>query len=88
VALLPNRLATYAGIATGIIGAVVPVAIDMDTTTVAGWITGVGAIIGAIGLWMVGWQKHEGRTASAALDDPTFPLAPDEPQAAAVVVMP
>lgn len=63
MSLLPNRVATYAGIATGIIGAVIPVAIGMDTTTIVGWVAGIGAIITAISVWMAGHIKYEARQA-------------------------
>lgn len=83
--LLPNRVATYFGILTGIVGAVIPVVVDMDTTSIAGWIAGIGTILGAVSVWLVGWQKHEARTATAPADDPVFPVVEDEAQSAAVV---
>lgn len=84
--ILPNRLATYAGIATGIIGAIIPVAISMDTTSIVGWVAGIGAVITAISVWLAGWQKHEARqTLTAGPDDPAFPVVPDEGQSAIVV---
>lgn len=57
----PNRLATYlvagAGAATAI---AVPLS-DLDTSSMAGIITGVAAILTAFALWMRGWQQFENR---------------------------
>lgn len=59
--MLPNRLAVYFLIASGLAGALVPVIADFDTESVVGWIAGIGAITAAIGTWLRGWQKHEER---------------------------
>lgn len=85
--ILPNRIATYSGVLVGIVGAVIPVVVDMDTTSVAGWIAGIGAAITAIAVWLQGWQKHEARQALVTVaDDPAFPVVPDEAQSPDVAV--
>lgn len=74
---LPNRVAVYFLVAVGAIAAAVPVLADFDSTSVAGWIAGVGAIATAVYKWLDGWQKFE-----VALETPRD--APRDPIAALV----
>jgi hypothetical protein len=83
----PNRLATYLTIAAGVATAIAPAVADLDTTSVITLGLGLGGIVGAFWKWMTGWQQHEERLASAAADDPAFPVADDEAQNAEVAVV-
>ena len=64
-ALAPNRVAVYLTAASGVTAAIaVPVA-NLDTTSTAGVIGGLAAILGAVYKWLDGWQKHEARGGTA-----------------------
>lgn len=56
-----NRIVVILTVITGLVGAVVPVLANMDTSSVAGWIAGLGAATTAVITWLLGWQKHEAR---------------------------
>jgi hypothetical protein len=55
--LLPNRIAVYMLIVFGIAAAVLPVAANMDWTSTAGVLGGLGAIAAALVTWLRGWTS-------------------------------
>jgi len=56
-----NRLAAYAVALAGLLTAIsVPLA-NLDTTSVAGVIAGLTAIVAAFLAWLKGWRDHEAR---------------------------
>lgn len=56
---LPNRIATGLLVVCGLAAAVLPVAGNMDWTSTAGVVAGVGAIAAALVTWLKGWQQNE-----------------------------
>jgi hypothetical protein len=64
----PNRIATYLVAGAGALAAIAVPLASLDITSVVGVVTGMGAILTAFGVWMVGWQKYESR-----LVDPNAP---------------
>lgn len=57
----PNRIAVYLTVLAGVAGALAPVVADMDWSSVAGIVAGLGAIVATVVKWLDGWQKHEAR---------------------------
>jgi len=55
-------MAVYFVAAAALATAIVPVLADFDTTSVIGWVGGLGALAGVVGVWLNGWQKYEERT--------------------------
>lgn len=60
----PNRVVAVLTVLMGVGGAVAPVLANMDWQSTAGVIAGVGAATTAAVTWLLGWQKHESRTAA------------------------
>lgn len=56
---LPNRLATMLLMVFGVAAAVLPVVANMDWTSTAGVIAGLGAISAALLTWLKGWKDNE-----------------------------
>ena len=56
---LPNRLATYLLVLCGAAAAVLPVLANLDWTSTAGVIAGIGAVAAALVTWLKGWQQNE-----------------------------
>jgi hypothetical protein len=63
--ITPNRIVAAGTVALGILGAVLVPLANMDLTSAAGVIAGLGAATLAALKWLDGWQKHEERTAFA-----------------------
>jgi hypothetical protein len=74
--LAPNRLAVYLTAGAGLLAAVAVPLADMDGSSVAGVIAGLGAIALVVHKWLGGWQLYEERREMQA------ELAPEEPAAA------
>jgi uncharacterized membrane protein YebE (DUF533 family) len=82
----PNRVVAIATAVIALILGLLPVLGGMDTTSTAGIIAGIAALLGVAYKWLDGWQKHEARLATTAgPDDPAFPVVGDEVQNQIVV---
>lgn len=55
----PNRLVAVALAVCGFAAAVLPVAANLDWTSTAGVLGGLGAVAAAAVTWLLGWQKWE-----------------------------
>lgn len=65
--LKPNRVATYLTALSGLAAAIaVPVA-NLDTTSTAGVLGGLAAILAVAYKWLDGWQHHEAQVAAATV---------------------
>jgi protein-S-isoprenylcysteine O-methyltransferase Ste14 len=61
-----NRIVALVTALVGLAGAVAPAVANMDWSSTAGVIAGVGVVAAAAIKWLDGWQKHEARTAGTA----------------------
>lgn len=59
--MLPNRIALYLTSIAALLVALAPVVADLDWTSTAGLIGGLGAIALVVNKWLEGWQKYEER---------------------------
>jgi hypothetical protein len=62
---LPNRLATMLLLILGGIAAALPAVANMDWTSTAGVIAGIGAVAAALVTWLKGWQANESENLSS-----------------------
>lgn len=71
---MPNRIVSYTIALLGLVGAIAPVAADLDWESTAGVLVGIG-VIASIGVkWLEGWQRYEERTDLERLaDSPEVP---------------
>lgn len=58
----PNRIVALLTFLTGIAAAVFVAVADVDWSTRAGVIGGVGLAVVAANRWLIGWQAHEARS--------------------------
>lgn len=66
----PSRLAVYATAAAALLGALVPILADLDTSSTAGVVTGLAALAVVVREWLVGrraWEIEQERTVRASL---------------------
>lgn len=63
--VLPNRVVALLTALLGLVAAVAPAAANLDWTSTAGVIVGVGVVAAASLKWLTGWQKHESEVAAA-----------------------
>jgi hypothetical protein len=56
-----NRVVAIAVAGFGFVAAIAPVAANLDWTSTAGIIAGVGTVAAVAVKWLDGWQKHEQR---------------------------
>lgn len=61
-----GRIATFLGIAVGVVGALIPIIADTDWTDTTAVLGGTAAAIVAIRQFIIGAQKHEDRIADPA----------------------
>lgn len=59
--MLPNRIALYLTSIAALLVALAPVVADLDWTSTAGLIGGLGAVALVVNKWLEGWQKYEER---------------------------
>lgn len=57
----PNRVVALAAALISLALALLPVLANFDSTSTAGVIAGIVAILGVTQTWLQGWQKHEAR---------------------------
>lgn len=65
--ITPNRVAVILTALTGLAGAIAPAVANLDPTSTAGIVAGLGTIAAAVVKWLDGWQKHEAHQANLAL---------------------
>jgi hypothetical protein len=78
-----NRVVAIATAVIALILGLLPAIANMDTTSTAGIIAGITAVLGVASVWLRGWQKFEDRqSTTAGPDDPAFPVTEDQAQTA------
>lgn len=76
--MTPNRVVALATALFGLVAAVcVPLA-NLDWSSTAGVIAGIGAVALTANRWLIGWQGHEERQAYNAAILPQTAPTPDE----------
>lgn len=71
-----NRIAAIVAVIAGVLGALAPVLADLDTTSVAGLIAGLLAIVATVDRYLKGsqeWDRLQAQTAAAV--GPVAPVA-------------
>lgn len=65
--MTPNRTVALVVAGLGLLAAVLPAIADMDWTSTAGVIGGLGGVVAIAYKWLDGWQKAEARSADPML---------------------
>jgi hypothetical protein len=66
--MAPNRVVIYLTLAVALVAGLVPVVGDLDLTSTAGILAGLGAVLAVVLKWLTGWQNIEKAQIQVELD--------------------
>lgn len=72
----PNRVAVYLTALAGLLTALSGPVANLDTTSTATVVAGLGGVVVVVFKWLEGWQKHEARSPAYAYDFTTGTTVP------------